>query len=202
MITFTSTSHSEKPRVWLLVFLLAVLSIPGYAQRSSAYSLRKSEAQRVEETAEFHHQLGVAYHLRRCLDDASREYTRALELDPPRELTEDDWRLARRFAPRVYVTASEFFTLKDFSGQGRAYFSEDYDFDPAAIEKNLNKFPDLRTWLPELADRFEDMGEPDSPAEMREMVKDMGRAMDDDMADEMEEMFEADMADEGPDDDL
>src|SRR5262245_2456649 len=25
--------------------------------------------QRVEETADFHHQLGVAYHLRRCLDD-------------------------------------------------------------------------------------------------------------------------------------
>ena len=48
-----------------------------------------------------------------------------------------------------------FFTLKDFSSQGRAYFSEDYDFDPAAIEKNLNKFPDLKTWLPELAERFE-----------------------------------------------
>jgi len=48
-----------------------------------------------------------------------------------------------------------FFTLKDFSSQGRAYFSEDYDFDPAALEKNLKKFPDLKTWLPELADRFE-----------------------------------------------
>ena len=48
-----------------------------------------------------------------------------------------------------------FFTLKDFSSQGRAYFSEDYDFEPAAVEKNLKKFPDLKTWLPELADRFE-----------------------------------------------
>jgi glutamyl-tRNA synthetase len=47
-----------------------------------------------------------------------------------------------------------FFTLKDFSGQGRAYFSEDYDFDASAIERNLKKFPDLRQWLPELADRF------------------------------------------------
>ena len=53
-------------------------------------TLAPVEAQRVEETAEFHHQLGVAYHLRRCLDDASREYTRALELDPPRDLTEND----------------------------------------------------------------------------------------------------------------
>ena len=48
-----------------------------------------------------------------------------------------------------------FFTLKDFSSQGRAYFSEDYDFDPAAIAKNLTKFPELQAWLPELADRFE-----------------------------------------------
>jgi glutamyl-tRNA synthetase len=56
-----------------------------------------------------------------------------------------------------------FFTLKDFSQQGRAYFSEDFDFERSAIDKNLKKFPDLETWLPELADRFEtvdDFSEP------------------------------------------
>jgi glutamyl-tRNA synthetase len=55
----------------------------------------------------------------------------------------------------VDLIRARFFTLKDFSSQGRAYFSEDYDFDPAAVEKNLKKFPELRDWLPELADRFE-----------------------------------------------
>jgi hypothetical protein len=75
----------------------------------------KAIAQRVEETAEFHHQLGVAYHLRRCLDDASREYRRALELEPPRELTPQEWQLVRRFAPRLYLTPREFFPLKDFA---------------------------------------------------------------------------------------
>jgi glutamyl-tRNA synthetase len=59
------------------------------------------------------------------------------------------------FEKTVDLIRQRFFTLKDFSSQGRAYFSEDYDFDSAAIEKNLNKFPDLKTWLPELADRFE-----------------------------------------------
>ncbi len=72
-------------------------------------------AQRVEDTAEFHHQLGVAYHLRRCLDDASKSYARALELDPPRALTAEEWQLVRRFAPRIYVTPTEFFPLKDFA---------------------------------------------------------------------------------------
>jgi glutamyl-tRNA synthetase len=61
-----------------------------------------------------------------------------------------DW-----FVKTIDLIRQRFFTLKDFSSQGRAYFSEDYDFDPAAIEKNLSKFPDLKTWLPQLADRFE-----------------------------------------------
>lgn len=56
----------------------------------------------------------------------------------------------------VDLIRQRFFTLKDFSSQGRAYFSEDYDFEPTAIEKNLTKFPDLKVWLPELASRFED----------------------------------------------
>lgn len=112
MLTFTS-SPLASARIWLVGFLIAVFV--GAPRPSAAQNLALKEAQRVEETAEFHHQLGVAYHLRRCLDDASREYTRALELDPPRDLTDEEWQLARRFAPRVYVTASEFFPLKDFA---------------------------------------------------------------------------------------
>jgi len=59
------------------------------------------------------------------------------------------------FERAIELIRHRFFTLKDFSLQGRAYFSEDYDFDPAAIAKNLTKFPELQAWLPELADRFE-----------------------------------------------
>lgn len=65
---------------------------------------------------------------------------------------ERDW-----FENAVDLIRHRFFTLKDFVRQGRAYFSEDYDFDPAAIEKNLSKFPDLKMWLPELSSRFEVM---------------------------------------------
>ena len=59
------------------------------------------------------------------------------------------------FENTVDLIRQRFFTLKDFSGQGRAYFSEDFDFDQTAIDKNLKKFPDLQTWLPELAEKFE-----------------------------------------------
>jgi glutamyl-tRNA synthetase len=61
------------------------------------------------------------------------------------------------FESTVDLIRERFFTLKDFSSQGRAYFSEDFDFDPAAIEKNLKKFGDLRSWLPELGARFESL---------------------------------------------
>ena len=71
----------------------------------------------------------------------------------------------------VELIRHRFFTLKDFSSQGRAYFSEDYDFDPAAVAKNLTKFPELREWLPELADRFESMEEPFTEANVETMVK-------------------------------
>lgn len=61
------------------------------------------------------------------------------------------------FEKTADLIRQRFFTLKDFSSQGRAYFSEDFDFDQTAIEKNLKKFPDLQIWLPELAERFEPM---------------------------------------------
>jgi glutamyl-tRNA synthetase len=70
-----------------------------------------------------------------------------------REEYEDDDKVW--FENTINLIRQRFFTLKDFSTQGRAYLSEDYDFDPAAIEKNLSKFPDLKTWLPDLADRLE-----------------------------------------------
>lgn len=95
------------------------------------------------------------------------EYIRTMPLDQLLPLVKPELKAAKLwrdeyedddrawFENCINLIRQRFFTLKDFSSQGRAYFSEDYDFDPAAIEKNLSKFPDLKTWLPELANRFE-----------------------------------------------
>lgn len=56
----------------------------------------------------------------------------------------------------IDLIRQRFFTLKDFSGQGRAYFSDDFDFEPAAVQKNLKKEPRLKELLPQLADRLEE----------------------------------------------
>jgi putative FmdB family regulatory protein len=66
----------------------------------------------------------------------------------------------------------------------------------ARSERLVSRVAKVRTEdgrIDEMADRLEGMGEPESPGEMREMVKEMGRAMDEDLSGEMEEMFEADM---------
>jgi glutamyl-tRNA synthetase len=59
------------------------------------------------------------------------------------------------FAKAVELIRQRFFTLKDFSSHGRAYFSEDFDFEEAAVRKNILKEPRLRELLPALADRLE-----------------------------------------------
>jgi hypothetical protein len=53
--------------------------------------------------------------------------------------------------------------------------------------------------IDELADRMDLMGEPESPTQMREMIKEVGRALDEDASSEMEAMFEEDMAGGGDD---
>jgi glutamyl-tRNA synthetase len=55
----------------------------------------------------------------------------------------------------INLIRERYFTLKDFSTQGRAYFSDDFDFDEGAVNKNLRKEPRLRELLKGLADKLE-----------------------------------------------
>jgi glutamyl-tRNA synthetase len=59
------------------------------------------------------------------------------------------------FKETVDLIRERFYTLKDFSEQGRAYFAGDFDFDDAAVKKNLKKDAALRELLPALAERLE-----------------------------------------------
>ncbi|MDQ3633601.1 MAG: glutamate--tRNA ligase [Acidobacteriota bacterium] len=108
---------------------------------------------------------------RRWTDDKAiwmnAEYIRTMKLDELIPLVREELRNEKLwreeyddddkqwFESTVDLIRERFYTLKDFSGQGRAFFSEDFDYDKTAIEKNLKKHPDLREWLPELAEKFE-----------------------------------------------
>ena len=45
----------------------------------------------------------------------------------------------------------------------------------------------------EIAGELESMGDPESPADARRLVREVGKAMDEDVSDVMEEIFEGDM---------
>jgi glutamyl-tRNA synthetase len=85
-----------------------------------------------------------------------------------REEYDDDER--EWFEKAVELTRHRFFTLKDFSAQGRAYFSEDFDFDEAAVRKNILKEPKLKDLLPALAARLETI-EPFTAAKAEEALR-------------------------------
>jgi glutamyl-tRNA synthetase len=78
---------------------------------------------------------------------------------------ERDW-----FARAVDLIRQRFFTLKDFSSQGRAYFSEDFDLEEAAVRKNVLKEPKLRELLPQLADKL-DQAEPFTAANVETALR-------------------------------
>ncbi len=68
------------------------------------------------------------------------------------------------------------------------------------VRRLVSRFARLRNEddrIDEMADRLETMGEPDDPRQMRSMVREMGKAMDEDLSDEMEQMLEDDLAGEG-----
>ncbi len=67
--------------------------------------------------------------------------------------------------------------MKDFSGQGRAYFSDDFDFDEVAVNKNLRREPKLKELLPSLAEKLstvEPFNVETSEAALREFAEQHG----------------------------
>jgi glutamyl-tRNA synthetase len=75
----------------------------------------------------------------------------------------------------VDVVRSRFFTLKDFTTRGRAYFADDYRIEPDALEK-LGK-PEARPLLRELAARLsctKEFTEQSVEAELRKLAEERG----------------------------
>jgi len=63
------------------------------------------------------------------------------------------------FLDTIDLIRSRFHILTDFTTMGRAYFADDYRIEEKPLRKNLLKFPDLQTLLPELADEYEQLSE-------------------------------------------
>src|SRR4051812_34908965 len=68
--------------------------------------------------------------------------------------------------------------------------------DVSKLVSKVSRFRSEDGRIGEMADRLDTMADPDSPAEMRAMAREMGKALDEDVSDEMEEMLESDFEDD------
>lgn len=55
----------------------------------------------------------------------------------------------------IDLIRQRFHTLNDFATLGAAYFSDNFPMDSKALQKNVLKHPQLKEWLPQLAERLE-----------------------------------------------
>lgn len=70
-----------------------------------------------------------------------------------------------------------FHTLKDFTSLGRAYFADDFAVDEKPLQKNVLKFEELKTWLPVLADRYEQLTD-FNPVETERVARELAEELD------------------------
>ncbi len=66
------------------------------------------------------------------------------------ETEERDW-----YLHTLDLIRSRYHVTTDFVTLGRAYFSDDFDFDPKALKKNVLKHEKLKEWLPLIAERLD-----------------------------------------------
>ena len=93
---------------------------------------------------------------------------------------DESWSEAGRdwFLRAIALSRDRFHTLKDFAGAGRAYFAEDYVIEEKPLKKNVLPFPELKTWLPQLAERLSALSPftADSAEETaRQMAEELGQ---------------------------
>lgn len=62
------------------------------------------------------------------------------------------------FLDTIELIRSRFHVTTDFVTRGRAYFSDDFPIEPRALKKNILKHPQLKKWLPMLAERLMALG--------------------------------------------
>lgn len=74
-------------------------------------------------------------------------------------LWDDEYATSRKqwFLETLDLIRPRFHTLKDFATLGRAYFADDFSICEKSRKKNILKHPGLENWLPELAERYDNL---------------------------------------------
>jgi len=96
----------------------------------------------------------------------NEHYLRTMDINELSELVKQDFKeqgiwdeayegeKQQWFLTTLDLIRDRFHTTRDFATLGRTYFADDYAVEAKPLKKNILKHPDLKTWLPMLAERF------------------------------------------------
>lgn len=134
--------------------LIAAFSLERINKSNAVFNYKKDDPKFITDPK----LLNINAHYLRSMDikELASHVKKEMEIagiwDPAFEAERQEW-----FLKTLEMTRERFYTLKDFVTQGRAWFADDFDMCPKARKKNLLKHPDLKEWLPELAEQLNDL---------------------------------------------
>ncbi|PLX46940.1 MAG: glutamate--tRNA ligase [Desulfobulbaceae bacterium] len=134
--------------------LIAAFSLERINKSNAVFNYKKDDPKFITDPK----LLNINAHYLRSMDikELASHVKKEMEIagiwDPAFEAERQEW-----FLKTLEMTRERFYTLKDFVTQGRAWFADDFAMCPKARKKNLLKHPDLKEWLPELAEQLNDL---------------------------------------------
>ena len=149
--------------------LIEAFSLQGINRANSIFDVRKDDPKYFTDPKAISIN---AYYLRTLPVEEIEPYVRAeMEKagiwDPEYENTKHSW-----FLDTIELIRGRFHVTTDFGSRGRAYFSDDFPIEPRALKKNILKHPELKKWLPMLADRLQAL-ESFSVTETENVIREM-----------------------------
>ena len=149
-------STSDDREIFSLPELIEAFDLSGVTRSNSIFNYRKDDPKFFTDPKA----ININAHYLRAM--AVEELAGLVQPFLEREGLWDDAYAAEKrswYLKTIEMIRERFHTLKDFATIGRAYFSDDFPMDEQALAKNVLKHPELKEWLPKLADRFEALPE-------------------------------------------
>jgi len=153
--------------------LIEAFSLKGISRANSIFNVNKDDPKYFTDPKAISIN---AHYLRELPVEEIEPYVRAeLEKagiwDPEYENAKHRW-----FLETLELIRSRFHVTTDFGDRGRAYFSDDFPIEARALKKNISKHPELKNWLPMLADRLEGL-ERFTTAETESVIREMAETL-------------------------
>lgn len=154
--------------------LIEAFSLQGISRVNSIFDVRKDDPKYITDPKAISIN---AHYLRNLPVEEIEPFVRAeLEKagiwDPEYGETRRRW-----FLDTIELIRTRFHFTTDFATRGRAYFADDYTIETKALQRNILKHPQLKKWLPIVADHLDNLKRFTAP-ETEQVIRNMAGGFD------------------------